>query len=510
MLDATDFTPVASGGFGDPHNGLAWSMEWFKGRLYVGTLRDLLWLFKKVGNYPYLDPYPVPMPPLAEMDLRAQIWRYTPGAESWERVYTSPLITPSLQRPAGPFLWRRLLGTPRILRMLRRQGRQRRATVLIRALLGFGLEWARAGFRMQVARDMGYRNMAIYTDRHETEALYMASFGAGSHLLRTTDGTAFEVVTNPSLKRNKACGFRPLVSFKGRLYGSPVGAYFSSYPVVLEADDPARGAVDPAVWRPVSTPGFGDPDNVSIAEMEVFQDHLYAGTGNLNGYQVWKTAATGSPPYRWQQVVADGGQKGPPGPFTVVSMYPFGEWLYVGSGRAPAALETLEPTPGELIRIAPDDTWEVVAGAPRETQQGFKAPVSGMPGGFGNPFAMYVWRMVAHQGWLYAGFNDATTILYYTPWNRVGPRAAHRIDQHGGVEKFLEAEGGFDLWCTQDGVDGTCVTRTGFGNPFNNGVRTFKSTPFGLFVGSQNFFTEAKDPVTGELRGGVDIWLGTP
>lgn len=160
MLDAKDFTQVASGGFGDPHNGLAWSMEWFKGRLYVGTLRDLLWLFKKVGNYPYLDPYPVPLPPLAEMDLRAQIWRYTPEAESWARVYTSPLITPSLRRPAGPFPWRRLLGAPRILRMLRRQGRQRRATVLIRALLGFGLEWARAGFRMQVARDMGYRNMA--------------------------------------------------------------------------------------------------------------------------------------------------------------------------------------------------------------------------------------------------------------------------------------------------------------------------------------------------------------
>jgi hypothetical protein len=25
-----------------------------------------------------------------------------------------------------------------------------------------------------------------------------------------------------------------------------------------------------------------------------------------------------------------------------------------------------------------------------------------------------------------------------------------------------------------------------------------------------NFFTEAKDPVTGEPRGGTEIWLGVP
>ena len=86
----------------------------------------------------------------------------------------------------------------------------------------------------------------------------------------------------------------------------------------------------------------------------------------------------------------------------------------------------------------------------------------------------------------------------------------HQGHQHGGVEQTVEAEGGFDLWRTQDGIHWTCITRTGFGNPCNNGVRTLKSTPVGLFVGTMNFFTEAKDPVTGELRGGAEIWLGTP
>src|SRR5262245_42007450 len=357
MLDVKDFTKVASCGFGDPHNSYAWSMEWFKRRLYVGTNRDILWLFARARNHTYLDPYPVALPPRAEMDLRGQIWCYTPETGSWEQIYTSPLVTSSLLRVTATLPWRRLL---RARRMLSRQTRRRRTRAVIRGLFRVWHEWLRAGFRDKSPRDMGYRNMAVYTDQHGTEALYVVSTGAEGHLLRTTDGTTFEVLTKPGLGRKMGFGFRPLVSFRGRLYTSPVGSpilpNISAYPAVLETDDPARGAVEPSVWRPVSVPGFGDPDNISIFEMAVFQDHLYAGVANLNGFQIWKTDAAGSPPYRWTQVVTNGGHQGPSGLPAVISMCPFDEWLYVGSGRAVRALETLVPTPGELIRIAPDDT----------------------------------------------------------------------------------------------------------------------------------------------------------
>jgi hypothetical protein len=63
MIEATDFVKVASGGFGDPHNSHAWSMEWFRGHLYVGTSRDALWVFRRMGNYAYLQPCAVPLPP---------------------------------------------------------------------------------------------------------------------------------------------------------------------------------------------------------------------------------------------------------------------------------------------------------------------------------------------------------------------------------------------------------------------------------------------------------------
>ena len=147
---------------------------------------------------------------------------------------------------------------------------------------------------------MGYRSMAVFTDQQGTEALYVVSTGAEGHILRTLDGATFEVLPKPSLSVNMAFGFRPLVTFKGRLYTSPVGSpmfpNFSVYPTVLEITDPARAAVVPSAWRPVSAPGFGDPDNLSIFEMAVFRDHLYAGVGNLNGFQIWKTDAAGPPP----------------------------------------------------------------------------------------------------------------------------------------------------------------------------------------------------------------------
>jgi hypothetical protein len=87
MLDAKDFTKVATAAFGDPHNSHAWSMEWFQRRLYVGTSRDALWHFARVGSFAYFAPFPLPLPPRAEMDLQAQIWRYTPEAGARDVVH---------------------------------------------------------------------------------------------------------------------------------------------------------------------------------------------------------------------------------------------------------------------------------------------------------------------------------------------------------------------------------------------------------------------------------------
>ncbi|UCF41744.1 MAG: hypothetical protein JSW43_05310, partial [Gemmatimonadota bacterium] len=85
-----DFAPLAWRGFAEgvdgPHaegstdNSYAFSMAWFQGRLFVGTIRNVTDAVDQLLE-----------------SLRAEIWRYTPAGPhglsgSWERVYRSPLL----------------------------------------------------------------------------------------------------------------------------------------------------------------------------------------------------------------------------------------------------------------------------------------------------------------------------------------------------------------------------------------------------------------------------------
>jgi hypothetical protein len=49
-------------------------------------------------------------------------------------------------------------------------------------------------------------------------------------------------------------------------------------------------------------------------------------------------------------------------------------------------------------------------------------------------------------------------------------------------------EGGFDLWGTTDGKEWTRISRSGFGDWYSYGIRSFVSTPFGFFAGAANPF----------------------
>jgi len=65
------------------------------------------------------------------------------------------------------------------------------------------------------------------------------------------------------------------------------------------------------------------------------------------------------------------------------------------------------------------------------------------------------------------------------------------LDQLGPAEAadvISAVEGGFDLWSSTDGIHLTSVSRTGLGDQYSYGVRSFKSTPYGLFLGTANPF----------------------
>ncbi len=238
-LRASDFTCIAAGGFGDGHNSYAHSMAWFRDALYVGTSRDLLALLKlspPPKDPSAMKPWPVSVPDTVEkLPLEAEIWRWLPEKGGWKQVHKSPLI----------------------------RGRTGKL----------------------VPRDIGYRGMTIFQGRSDpAPCLYIAgissaSRGSGARLLRSVDGHVFEAVSPAGLGNPGISTLRAQAPFDGYLYVAPAGEgktwNTTQRAIILRSNDPVNG-----VWEPACSPGFGDPTNTGIFELQVFNDHLYAGTFN--------------------------------------------------------------------------------------------------------------------------------------------------------------------------------------------------------------------------------------
>jgi hypothetical protein len=475
-LGPEHFVRIASHGFGDAENSYAFSMDWYRGRLYVGTVRNMLALIKaSPPRHPAaMKPWPVKTPrDVFTLDLRSQVWRYSPDVHRWSRVFVSPLVTGLNGEP-----------TP---------------------------------------RDIGYRHMTVFRGPEDVgPALYVATAasntrGLGAHILRYTEPDGMVPFTRPGLGDQNVSTFRMLVDFKGRLYTSPVGSgrawNAADRPTILQNDGRTFGP-----WRPVSEPHFGDRSNDAFYSMAVFADHLYVGTLNPNsGYQIWKTRGDGRPPYRWIRVLDRGAGRGNLNE-AAVSMHVFNDALYIGSGISNGGYNRthlIGPAAGEIIRIYPDDTWDLVAGTPRETPDGQKYPLSGLGPGFDNPCAGYIWSMTAHEGWLYAGTFDSAVFALWAD-SEIQPPARRRLLERVDPNELVRRRGGCELWRTHDGMHWLPVTRTGFGNPYNYGVRTMASTPIGLFVGTANpFGPEVATKLAAgweyvpNPRGGCEVWLGS-
>jgi len=472
-LSTGHFRRIAANGFGDPHNSYAYGYAWFRDHLYVGTNRDILVLTRKRFRFEVpLAKWPVEVPDdVTDLDLGGQIWRYNPRTEVWKQVYRSPMVA--------------------------------------------GLEG------MTVPLGSGFRNMAVFQARNDSEpALYTipscGSYGVGLVMLRSGDGEHFEQITEQGmgLDDRNITSVRSMVVFKGRLYMTPAGSRgfdpnVSYHARILCTDDPASGK-----WEAVNETCFGDPTNYGVYDMCVRGDYLYAGTMNIrDGCQLWKTDGEGRPPFRWTKIFDRGADRGPYNQ-GVVSVAAFGENVYLGTGIQNGGYDRVNnigPDAGEVIRVYPDDTWDLVVGQPRMTRYGLKIPTSGLGPGFDNRFAGYIWRMAEHDGAFYVGTFDSTSMLPYAKLDD----DAKRIFDPATMELFRAVRGGCDLWRTVDGDDWVPVTRNGFGNPFNWGIRTIVSSPYGLFVGTANPFgpkVAVQGPSGWRFEynpgGGVEVWHG--
>jgi hypothetical protein len=474
-LLARDFLPLALNGWGDGWNAYVHSMAWFEDHLYCGTFRANLCLKRrqKVAA-PQWPVWPIKCPHdvFKEIDLRAQIWRFSPARAEWQNVQRAPIV----------------------------QGKD----------------------RQPIPRECGYRGMAVVQGRSDRKpVLYVTPFSntrsTGPVILRSEDGQTFSPVSKPGLGYAGVSSFRFLAPFKNRLYTSPVGSTNnvvnqSKYPVVLESADPARGT-----WRAVSAPGFGDANNTVIFNMTEFDGRLYAGTFNhVDGFQLWKTEAAGTTPYTWRQVIGFGAGRGNLNE-GVMSLCTFGGALYVGTCVQDGGYDRVNeigPAAAELIRVYPDDSWDLVVGEARLTRHGFKRPTSGLGPGFDNPFNGYLWRLCVHDGRLYAGMLSWSAYLPYLDLDH-WPAGLRRFVEARPTQDFLTRRSGMELWTSGDGDSWDAVTTNGFANPYNSGCRSLVSTPYGLAVGTVNAFGPQVAIKNGagwryvaNPRGGAEVWLG--
>lgn len=472
-LVSGNFRQLAKNGIGDPANAYVHGMAWFEGRLYCGMTRNsfkLLKLFPPIDP-PALDPWPVDVPPrVQDLDMQGQIWRWTPGTDAWELAYRSPMIAGKQGEPAP--------------------------------------------------RDLGYRGMTVFQGKADSKPmLYVSTMstvarGCAAHVLRSEDGLNFEPACEPGIGNDNISTFRELVAFDGYLYAPPAGEgiQFNSNRsgVLMRSNDPRPGN-----WEVAGDLGFGDPTNNGIFMMTVANGQLYAGTfNNFEGYQVWTTPPCGDGPLRWRKVIDKGAHRGPLSEIAM-GMAEFDGALYVGSSVQNGGYDRTNlvgPAAGEIIRIWPDDSWDLLVGQPRETPDGMKYPLSGIGPGFDNIFSGYTWRMCDHEGWLYVTTFDWSVFLQYA--HRPSPTAKRLVNAHS-FEQLAEIGGGFELWRTKDGVSWIPVSINGMGNPYNYGGRTMVSTPQGLALGTANVFG-GKSPARFASRwqyvenpdGGAEVFLG--
>jgi hypothetical protein len=467
-----DFVRIGQNGLGDPLNAYPHSMELYDGRLYVGTSRANLCMLKISKIRTAIKYWPVECPDnLYDLDMRAQIVALDFKSGAWREVFRSPMVKGTDGAP--------------------------------------------------VPRDMSYRCMVTFQgDSDSQPALYCGTYasvkGPGAQILRSTDGEEFVALPRPQGFGDLVLTLRLLVPFKGRLFTSPTGRpggnpNVPAHMLIYETRDPVRQP-----WVPVCEPGFGDPGNLSVFEMLPFDDYLYATTANLTGYQVWRTKAEGNPPYKWELVIEKGAWRGPLNQ-GVASLTVFKGALYVGSGIQHGGIDLgnhIGPAGSELIRIHPDNSWDLIVGTARETPHGYKAPLSGFEPGFGFITNGYFWRMGEHDGWLYLGTFNWALMLQYSSQDR-WPDLFRQVYNRLAPEAIFHNFAGAQLYRSYDGENWLAVTTSGFDNAYNTGIRSIVSTPYGLAVGTANPFAPRVGIVgtngvhyEDNPRGGLEVWLG--
>ncbi|NUM54512.1 MAG: hypothetical protein HUU46_12770 [Candidatus Hydrogenedentes bacterium] len=328
----------------------------------------------------------------------------------------------------------------------------------------------------------GFRKMAQYRSESDgVKRLYAATFGAEPTIWRTETGEPGSWERFYSITDARG-SIRGMAEHNGLLYLAVANDATAGGAVLTE---PGRVlATDGETVWPVIEDGFGNPDNGAVMSLISYGDWLYAGTANnKTGFEIWKLEGPGKQgPVK---IVSDGGTD--PRNQCAITPYVYRGDLYWGS----MIFMGMYVKGCVLLRINTNDTWDVIVGP---------GGLSGFDAGFNNRNNAYLWSLVEHNGWLYAGTADFTSVLQGVVDNlddffalavrRLGERAAQELldAKRGPGLVGVVTQGGADLWRSQDGVHWTPVFRNGLGDTYNFGVRTLTSVDGVLYLGMANLW----------------------
>ncbi|MEW5988804.1 MAG: hypothetical protein AB1791_19435 [Chloroflexota bacterium] len=226
---------------------------------------------------------------------------------------------------------------------------------------------------------------------------------------------------------------------------------------------PSLEPVENSMWQQVNMDGFGNPQNVQLPSLAVFQDSLYAGTWSYDGidyaYEVWRTE-NGT---EWE--LAGEGLRG-----GAAVMKGFGDHLYLGTWE------------GVVMRTPDGLTWTDVI------TDGFGEANNGIA------------RFADFDAMLYAStWSDTGTDIWRTAdgvnWSQFAADGLGDGNNYGAIASEVFAgrlvfgtgnsTTAGQIWHT-DGITWTAVITDAFNGPENRAVSSLASFDGYLYAGLVN------------------------
>lgn len=349
----------------------------------------------------------------------------------------------------------------------------------------------------------GLRFIISHKPFNGNNCLYAASYGGNLKIFKSSNGVNWFPLSDIILKGTSS---RAMISHKGKLYIATIDEKNpSSTPNLYSSTDPEFYPWEPLI--DIENPLYDKSKNPngSISEMIVFNDKIYVSTNNPDGVQVWRTNGSTPKLNDWTLIV-DNGFGDATNQYTL-SMGVYKNYLYVSAiKRLPLAW--IAPMGCDIIRISPNDNWQLVIGGkaiiPSSPSKGIRGnSLSGLNSGFSNPFNVYAWQIKEYHGKLLISTFDTsinmelileTLITNRTEIeNKIGTVTTNSIIKiYKSIISQLNSIGypfGFDLYESTDGINFTPVFLHGLANRYNYGGRTlFVDSSNILYIGTANPF----------------------